>query len=221
MAGVQNGVHYAELVTSFTNDLAELDKSGVRGRTLERGPHRLSLPSRGHSSSQPLCLNGATGSRPDEVRMVARRRRWIRRTHATLVADFTPYPPSGNFNACIIFSLTELKLFLIGCPATCAADHVEKQCWIHPVSSPLGGSSECIGALVRRHLKQSWLLWRRQRGINPKPGTHRRSGRSRLQTSIYELGYRQRNPAPTSKIHADRVSRSQPDSNAGVAQRTE
>ena len=35
--GVQNGVHYAELVTSFTNDLAELDKLGVQMKDFERG----------------------------------------------------------------------------------------------------------------------------------------------------------------------------------------
>jgi len=35
--GVQNGVHYAKLVTSFTNDLAELDKLGVQMKDFERG----------------------------------------------------------------------------------------------------------------------------------------------------------------------------------------
>ena len=35
--GVQNGVHYAELVTSFTNNLAELDKLGVQMKDFERG----------------------------------------------------------------------------------------------------------------------------------------------------------------------------------------
>jgi hypothetical protein len=35
--GIQNGVRYAELVTSFTNDLAELDKLGVQMKDFERG----------------------------------------------------------------------------------------------------------------------------------------------------------------------------------------
>jgi len=35
--GIQNGVRYAALVTSFTNDLSELDKLGVQMKDFERG----------------------------------------------------------------------------------------------------------------------------------------------------------------------------------------
>ena len=35
--GVQNGVQYAQLVTTFTDNLAELDKLGVQMKDFERG----------------------------------------------------------------------------------------------------------------------------------------------------------------------------------------